>query len=139
MNDLLHESEELSERLKGRVTALEQGDSDAKQAWWTTDSAMTMCSVVLCFGLLVIGAAAFLAARRLDQAAVLKLITIPMAAVLAVFLVVAGYSDSQIAPAIGLLGTIVGYVLGTSRDGGTGKSQGEAQSNASSGAGSDVG
>ena len=32
--------------------------------------------------------------------------------VFAIFLVVAGYSDQQIAPVIGLLGTIAGYLLG---------------------------
>jgi hypothetical protein len=32
--------------------------------------------------------------------------------VAAVFLIVAGYSEKQIAPVIGLLGTIAGYVLG---------------------------
>jgi hypothetical protein len=30
----------------------------------------------------------------------------------AVFLIVAGYSDQQIAPAFGLLGTLAGYLLG---------------------------
>ncbi len=32
----------------------------------------------------------------------------------AVFLIVAGYSEKQIAPVIGLLGTIAGYLLGKS-------------------------
>ena len=34
--------------------------------------------------------------------------------VAAVFLVVAGYTEEQIAPVIGLLGTIAGYILGRS-------------------------
>ena len=46
----------------------------------------------------------------------------------AVFLVIAGYSDTQITPVIGLLGTIAGYLLGRKTDqapsagGGDGKS-----------------
>jgi biopolymer transport protein ExbB/TolQ len=31
---------------------------------------------------------------------------------MAVFLVVAGYTDTQIAPVMGLLGTVAGYLLG---------------------------
>lgn len=34
----------------------------------------------------------------------------------AIFLVIAGYSDTQIAPVIGLLGTIAGYLLGRKID-----------------------
>jgi len=45
---------------------------------------------------------------------ILKAVIIPMVVMSAVFLVVAGYDDQQIAPAMGLLGTVVGYVLGTS-------------------------
>jgi hypothetical protein len=88
----------------------------AKEAWWTPRSAMTMCSMVLAFGFIVIVISSWLAMKKVDKDAILKVVTIPMAVMLAVFLVVAGYSDSQIAPAMGLLGTIVGYVLGTARN-----------------------
>jgi glycerol uptake facilitator-like aquaporin len=83
--------------------------------WWSNQNAMTMCTVILVFGLLVMVQASLLALRRLDKDTILKVVVIPMAVVSAIFLVVAGYSDSQIAPAMGLLGTIVGYVLGTAR------------------------
>jgi hypothetical protein len=33
-----------------------------------------------------------------------------------IFLVVAGYNDRQVAPAMSLLGTVVGYVLGAARN-----------------------
>ena len=52
--------------------------------------------------------------KKLDKEVILKAVIIPMVVMSAVFLVVAGYDDQQIAPAMGLLGTVVGYVLGTS-------------------------
>jgi hypothetical protein len=82
-----------------------------------------MCSLVLIFGLIVIAISSALALKRIDKETILKVVVIPMAVMLAVFLVVAGYSDSQIAPAMGLLGTIVGYVLGA-RSKGTAEEQG---------------
>lgn len=83
------------------------------EPWWTARSAISMCSIVLIFGLIVIAISSGLALKKIDRETILKVVVIPMAVMLAVFLVVAGYSDSQIAPAMGLLGTIVGYVLGT--------------------------
>jgi hypothetical protein len=47
-----------------------------------------------------------------------------------VFLVIAGYSDTQITPVIGLLGTIAGYLLGRRPDQQTGgKHRGSSSSN----------
>ena len=43
---------------------------------------------------------------------VLKVFGTILIVVAAVFLIVAGYSEKQIAPVIGLFGTIVGYILG---------------------------
>lgn len=77
---------------------------------------MTMSAVVLAFGLLVMLIGGYLAARRLNTEVVLKVVVIPMVIMSAVFLVVAGYDDQQIAPAMGLLGTVVGYVLGTTKN-----------------------
>jgi uncharacterized membrane protein len=44
--------------------------------------------------------------------AVLRIFGTILIIMLAVFLVVAGYTDTQIAPVMGLLGTIAGYLLG---------------------------
>lgn len=42
------------------------------------------------------------------------IVGLTLVVVCGVFLITAGYSESQIAPTIGLLGTIVGYLLGKS-------------------------
>lgn len=88
-----------------------------KKGWWSATEAMTISSAVLIFGLLVIGVSAAMAFKRIDKDVILKAVIIPMVVMSAVFLVVAGYSDKQIAPLMGLLGTIVGYVLGASQNG----------------------
>ena len=81
--------------------------------WWTTHSAMTMSASVLLFGAAVIAIATFTAKKQqstLEEA--LRLYGTIMVITMAVFLVVAGYSDQQIAAPLGLLGTIAGYLLG---------------------------
>jgi hypothetical protein len=77
---------------------------------------MTMCTAVLLFGAIVIALSSYLVTRSVDKDTVLKVTVIPMCIMSAIFLVVAGYSDSQIAPAMGLLGTVIGYVLGATRN-----------------------
>ena len=89
----------------------------APPAWWTTTNAMTMSAIVLIFGLIVIVFATHLIQRGKSAEAVLRIFGTILIIVIAVFLVVAGYSDTQISPVMGLLGTIAGYLLGReSRD-----------------------
>lgn len=73
---------------------------------------MTMCSIVLIFGLIVIVLATYLIKIGKNTEAVLRIFGTILIIVTAVFLVIAGYADTQIAPVMGLLGTIVGYLLG---------------------------
>ena len=68
---------------------------------------------VLVFGMIIVLAQAFIINRRqepLSQS--LKYLSITLIIVGALFLVTAGYGNSQIAPIIGLLGTVAGYLLG---------------------------
>lgn len=67
---------------------------------------------MLVFGLIVILLATYLIKAGKSSEAVLRIFGTILIIVIAVFLVVAGYSDTQIAPVMGLLGTIVGYLLG---------------------------
>ncbi|MEL6835780.1 MAG: hypothetical protein AAFY48_00330 [Bacteroidota bacterium] len=68
---------------------------------------------VLLFGMVVVLAQAFIINRReepLSQS--LKYLSVSLIIVGSLFLVTAGYGNSQIAPIIGLLGTVAGYLLG---------------------------
>ena len=80
--------------------------------WWTTTSAMTMSAAVLVFGLITLALASYVVRKGLQWEAVLKIFGMVLIIVMTVFLIVAGYDDKQVAPAMGLLGTIAGYLLG---------------------------
>lgn len=86
--------------------------SPAPSLWWTTENAMTMSAAILLFGLLVCGLVAFLSVQVRDSEGTLRTFGTIVIIVSSLFLVVAGYSDQQIAPVVGLLGTIAGYLLG---------------------------
>ncbi|SFU78409.1 hypothetical protein [Nitrosospira multiformis] len=87
--------------------------SSAREAtWWSVTNAMTMSSIVLLFGLLVILLATYLIKSGQNTESVLRIFGTILIIMVSVFLVVAGYNDTQIAPVMGLLGTIVGYLLG---------------------------
>lgn len=80
--------------------------------WWSVTDAMTISVVVLLFGLLVILLATYLIRVGKNTESVLRIFGTILIVLVSVFLVVAGYTDTQIAPVMGLLGTIVGYLLG---------------------------
>ncbi len=73
---------------------------------------LTIGSMILGYGLIVIGISAWLMVRGKDSEAVLRMVAVISAVVLSGFLLVVGYDDKQMNPVIGLLGTIVGYLLG---------------------------
>jgi len=71
---------------------------------------------VLAFGLLFSGILTIVAIKckseKLFGASYLKLVGLTLVITAGLFLICAGYSQNQIAPMIGLLGTIAGYLLG---------------------------
>jgi hypothetical protein len=107
---------DLNKQLKdvqSKSVAVAPGESKAGPEWWTNQNAMTMSTVVLLFGAAVIAiCAALLKGSRPSAEAVLRVFGTVLIIVGALFLVVAGYTDKQMAPVIGLLGTLAGYLLG---------------------------
>lgn len=98
-----------------KSVAVVPGDAKVSSDWWTTQNAMTMSAVVLLFGVLVIAiCAALMRDSRPSAEAVLRVFGTVLIIVGALFLVVAGYTDKQMAPVMGLLGTLAGYLLGKS-------------------------
>lgn len=68
---------------------------------------------VLTFGLLIIIIEVYLITKRkINSHDTIKFVTITLIITGTLFLITAGYSNDQIAPAVGLLGTIAGYLLG---------------------------
>jgi len=69
--------------------------------------------IILVFGLILVGLEIFLIkSRKISSDDTIKFIIITLIITSTLFLITAGYSNDQIAPAVGLLGTIAGYLLG---------------------------
>ena len=79
-----------------------------------TKAAMTLSLGLLLFGIIILGLEITLTlqiAKRWSQSSI-RLIGLTLVILAGLFLITAGYSQQQIAPMIGLLGTIAGYLLG---------------------------
>lgn len=85
----------------------------AKREW--SDIEVYLTGGILLFTLIVLGMLAYLA-HKADKAwspqSILRVFGIALIIPLAVLLIVAGYSEKQIASVVGLLGVIAGYLLG---------------------------
>lgn len=72
--------------------------------------------IVIGFGLLALLIEFILIIKkRISQENTIKFVVITLIITSILFLITAGYSNDQIAPAMGLLGTIAGYLLGKSK------------------------
>ncbi len=77
------------------------------------DGGLWLSGMLLFFSFLVICILSYLIkqdASKLES--LLKVFGTILIIVVSIFLIVAGYSEKQIAPVIGLLGTLAGYLLG---------------------------
>lgn len=121
---------ELEKSIQEKMQKLETDKADSTKAvtvasshsnpdWWSVGDAMTVSAAVLVFGSIIMLLATCLLYLGRNADDVLKLFGTLIIVISAVFLVVAGYSDTQIAPVIGLLGTIAGYLLGRESTEGT--------------------
>lgn len=90
----------------------EEGRSTSHPAAWTPE---LVSHLSLGIGLFALGSFAlvtFLLWKKRNAEQILRTFGILIIVFASVFLVIAGYSDTQITPVIGLLGTIAGYLLG---------------------------
>jgi|WetSurMetagenome_2_1015567.scaffolds.fasta_scaffold49297_2 hypothetical protein len=69
---------------------------------------------IFVLALVTFSLATYLIRKGVPSGSILKVFGTILIIFAAVFLMVAGYSDTQVAPVIGLLGTIAGYLLGKS-------------------------
>ena len=99
-----------------QADALANGLGTAQAAstfeWWSTNNAMTMCAVLLIFGLTVMGLTTYLLKNGYHAQSILRVFGTLLVIIMATFLVVAGYTNEQLGAPLGLLGTIAGYLLG---------------------------
>ncbi len=77
--------------------------------------AYNLSILVLGFGLIIIALEVFLIMKKkIDADNTVRFIIVTLIITAALFLITAGYSNDQIAPAMGLMGAIAGYLLGKS-------------------------
>lgn len=103
------------EAARQRLEQFQTGSSELQPEavkWWTTQNAMTISVVVLVFGIITLALATYLINSGKSSEAILRTYGTILIIVTSVFLVVAGYSSNQIAPVMGLMGTVAGYLLG---------------------------
>jgi len=78
-----------------------------------TDLEHRLTYAVLLFGFLIISFEMLLIKwNKIDQQDAIKFVIVTLIVIGTLFLISAGWSNDQIAPAFGLLGTIAGYMLG---------------------------
>lgn len=94
------------------TTQASKGKADSHMAEWNPSLVMKLSSGVAIFAILVLALTTVLMLKKRNAEQVLRTFGILIVIFAAVFLVIAGYSDTQITPVIGLLGTIAGYLLG---------------------------
>jgi hypothetical protein len=86
--------------------------SSTHLAAWTPELVCRLSLGIGGFAILSFALVGFLIWQKKNAEQILRTFGILVIIFAAVFLVVAGYSDTQITPVIGLLGTIAGYLLG---------------------------
>lgn len=89
------------------------GPRGSQPLGWSSYDVFVSSSMILVFGFLLFCIMAFLVMKKNSAMDVIRLCALPLIIVSAIFLVVVGYSAEQIAPVLGLLGAIAGYLLGT--------------------------
>ncbi len=116
LNAQLKENAESLQKLQQTTTPTVSAAPEARpvgKEWWRADEAMTISAVVLIYGIVVMILATIVLRRtNIHPDSVLRLFGTIIIVVGALFLIVAGYSDTQMGPVMGLLGTIAGYLLG---------------------------
>jgi|SRR5215510_3506984 len=111
--------QDLDQLINQQATVISGGDAAAGGGQpWTPMLVGSLTAGILVFGLIVM----LLIMKTLtDQTQnheagdVLRLFTVPLVIVAALVLVILGFSNQQMTPVIGLLGTLIGYILGTGR------------------------
>jgi hypothetical protein len=89
--------------------------NQARASLWSPELVCKLSLGIGMFAIILLGCATILLRRETEHVSpeqIPRTFGILIIIFAAIFLVIAGYSDTQITPVIGLLGTIAGYLLG---------------------------
>ncbi len=118
------EEEFLPEKTEAQVkkTDISQPDKTGISEYTTSSVEFMLSLVVLGFGLIALFLEVWLIKTgQIGEDNIVKFFVVTLIITATLFLITAGYDNDQIAPAMGLLGTIAGYLLG--------KAQGKKEEN----------
>ncbi len=86
---------------------------------WMTNKESVLAGLVLLFGSFLAVLQAYLMVKREFKAhEIIRLSGLTFIVISTLFIITAGYGAAQIAPAMGLFGTLAGYILGRTHQGG---------------------
>jgi hypothetical protein len=89
-----------------------EGEIPSELRFWSSYESINSF-MILCFGFLITLLEVYLIRKNLiKEEGAIRFVTLTLIIVAALFLISSGYSSTQIASAMGLLGTIAGYLLG---------------------------
>lgn len=112
MNETVAELERKVSAAEAAVEATKQIVAPSTDAIWDKQTVLTLSIAILIFGLFALFIVTYLLKTKPLSPILLPAFALPLIIISAIFLVVTGYSQEQIAPVIGLLGSIAGYLLG---------------------------
>lgn len=113
-NTTLDQLREEARQKEAAVKTIQEKSATSAPPMWTPKEALALSYSILVFGLLVLLLMSTLVAKfNVNINRILRAFALVLIIVAAVFLIVAGYTEDQIAPVMGLLGTIAGYLLGS--------------------------
>lgn len=106
----MYENQETLEKLASE--ALKKNQTEGLVAIdWTSFHALVAALGMIIFCIIMTVIAVRLIKANISPDAVLRIVGLPFVVTIAFLLIVLGYSDKQTAPVMGLLGTVVGYLL----------------------------
>jgi len=79
---------------------------------WTPELVQHLSLGLAIFGIILIIVLACLLHRKVDGEMIMRVFSIPLIILAGVFLILVGYTENQLAPMFGILGTIAGYLFG---------------------------
>ncbi|WP_207431370.1 hypothetical protein [Sabulibacter ruber] len=105
----------VKERSKGEDAENDTKTGDIEVSDYNYELSKYLSTCVLIFGVLIMIMIIYLiktAPDKFETEAIVRLLTFPVIIISIILLITAGFTDKQIAPAVGLLGTLAGYMLG---------------------------
>jgi hypothetical protein len=113
LRDKASQSSDVFSRALSQGSTASGGAAVVSGGQWNAWLLLSLTILVIGFSVLVLHYMRSMLKDGHNASDVLRLATMPMVIAAAIFLLLLGFSNDQITPVIGLLGTMIGYILGS--------------------------